>query len=176
LHGKWELTHLIQEQGSTIGVLDQAVMVSEGAGERPLFIAQESAFHECFREGGAVHHHKWAIGSGAVVVNGPGKELLSRSRFSRDEHTGIASSGHGQQFQAGFHPPAVSHNILKCLGLEVGRGLIGRLSSTILEGPDEGSHHCRKVGAFFDIFPGAILDRPLRFVGITPVRQNDYFG
>jgi hypothetical protein len=45
-------------------------------------MAKEGAFQEVFGQGGAVHHHKMAVGAATVLMDRRGEKFLPRSGFA----------------------------------------------------------------------------------------------
>ncbi len=63
LHGGGNITHLVQKQGPAFGHLESSLALADGGGEGALFMSEQLAFQQVFRQGGAVDGHQ---GTGAV--------------------------------------------------------------------------------------------------------------
>ena len=77
------LADFVEEQHAAVGLLEKADMVAIGAGEGAGFVAEELAFHQLVRDGGAVDAKHRSIGAGAGFMNARGRRALCRSRFRR---------------------------------------------------------------------------------------------
>ena len=53
-------------------------------------MAEELAFQQVFRDGGAVHRHHGPLRPGAVLMDEPGQHLLAGPGFSGNQHGGLA--------------------------------------------------------------------------------------
>jgi len=83
-----------------------------GAGERPLFVTEQEALHQGFRQGGAVNHHEVAPGARAVFVHGASKEFLPGTGFAGEEDIHVAAGGLGHQIEAGRELRAAADDLL----------------------------------------------------------------
>ena len=80
-------TDFIHEQGSAVGQFHQTdFAATPGAGERPFLIAEQFAFQQIFRYGGAVEGNKRAFGAPAQIVQPLGDHLLAGSRLAGNQH------------------------------------------------------------------------------------------
>ena len=86
----WQLSYFIKEESSTIGMLDEPILKAVGAGKSAFYMAEQSAFDECFRQCSTVNYHKITCRTFAVCMYRTGKELFSRSRSPGDENGNIA--------------------------------------------------------------------------------------
>ena len=108
LDGHRKLADLVQEKRASVRLLDQAVPGLVGAGEGAPDMPEEGALDEGFGQGGAVDHDEIPVGPGAVLMDGPGEQLLARARFPRDQDVGVARGRLGQRVQAGPELRAVA--------------------------------------------------------------------
>ena len=91
LHRQRQIGDLIQEQGATIGRLEQSQLVAVGTGEAALEMAEKFAFHQFVGNGAAVHRDKWLLRPRAVAVDHPGDDLLADAGFTVDMHWRLAA-------------------------------------------------------------------------------------
>ena len=85
LEGEIHGVDLVQKEGATIGLLEQALPVFR-AGIAPPGGAEQRALQQGGGNGRAVLGDEGALGSGAVAVEGLGKELLARAGLPPDQH------------------------------------------------------------------------------------------
>jgi hypothetical protein len=76
-----------------VGRFKAALTADGGVGKGPLFMAEELAFDEGLRDGGAVYLHKSPIRPGGKPVNRLGHQLFSGPVFPGDQDPGIGVGG-----------------------------------------------------------------------------------
>ena len=81
----------------------------------PLFMAEKFAFDEVDGKRRAVHFNKGLFGPEAVVVDGTGHQLLSRSAFPPDKNRGVAFRDMGDHLVNVPHLVAVADDIGKAV-------------------------------------------------------------
>jgi len=82
---QWHLAELVEEEGATLCLLEDALLGRDGTSERTLFVAEQLTFDEVLRDGGAVDADERCAAQGAEVVNGPGDPVLASPRLPGDE-------------------------------------------------------------------------------------------
>ena len=93
LHGQGQLANLVQEHGSPVGQLHQALFSLIGPGKGPLFIAEELRLQQCVGDGAAVDLHQRGLPPGTAVVDGVDHHPLARSRLSADKQVHVVVLG-----------------------------------------------------------------------------------
>ena len=68
------------------------------AGEGALLVAEQFAFQQSGRQGGAMHCHHRLPGPRTELMNGFGDEFLARAAFAQDQHRGGPGLGHLPHF------------------------------------------------------------------------------
>jgi hypothetical protein len=71
------VAHFIQEQRAAVGLLDLALGGLHRAGESALFVAEQLAFQQVFRDRGAVDRHKGAAGPARSLVQPARQQFLA---------------------------------------------------------------------------------------------------
>jgi hypothetical protein len=84
LHRRGHLAHLVEEERSRVGLLEQAPARRDGAGERAARVPEHLALQQLVREGAAVDGQEAAAARGALVQR-LGDQLLPGARLARDE-------------------------------------------------------------------------------------------
>ncbi len=79
----------IEKKSSAVGFFKAPGAALGGSGKRALFMAEEFAFDQVLRKGGAVHGNEWAGGAIAFFVNKTGQDFLARSAFALDQYRNI---------------------------------------------------------------------------------------
>ena len=74
-----------------MGALEQAHMVVHRAGERAALVAEQLTPEQRVCESGAIGRNERPVFSSAGIVQRPGDEFFSRSRFSLNEYRGVDS-------------------------------------------------------------------------------------
>ena len=83
-----QLADFVEKEGAAVGVEEQALVVLAGTGEGALGVAEEFAFDQLGRDGGAVDRHEGALGAQAHLVQGAGRDFLADAGFAEDQHRG----------------------------------------------------------------------------------------
>ena len=105
-----------------------------GAGEGAGLIAEQLAFHQILRNGGAVDFDERAAGAAAAVVQGLRHDLLAYAALPHDADAGLAGGGPGGGAQHGYERLAVAQHIAKGGGQAVLAGqLILEMLAQLLE-------------------------------------------
>ena len=84
------VTDFIQEQGTTIGLLETPTAHGLCACESTTLVAKEFAFQQIFGNSCGVDGHKRAIGTLRMFVQSSGNQLFARTRLAGDHHGDIA--------------------------------------------------------------------------------------
>ena len=90
LQAKIHLADFVEEQRAAIGLAGSAGAVRGGAGEGALHMAEDLAFQQVARDGGAVDGDERLVATAAELVQGIGAELLAGAALAGDEHGGLA--------------------------------------------------------------------------------------
>ena len=80
------VAYFVEEDGAAVGLLKLADALLDCRGESPFLVAEEFAFDEFGRDGGAVHLHEGRIGAVALLVQQVRHHLLARAVRAGDEH------------------------------------------------------------------------------------------
>src|SRR5687768_1481338 len=79
---EWYLAHFVEEERAAVGHLKPSDLLSDRAGERALLVAEKLTLEQPRWNGGAVELHERAIAPAASIVDGPGEQLLARTRLA----------------------------------------------------------------------------------------------
>ncbi len=88
LHGRRDVSHLVEEQGAAVGLLEPADLPPFGAGERPPLVAEELALEQCVVKHRTVQRDERLVPAAARGMKGLGNQLLACSGLTQDEHGG----------------------------------------------------------------------------------------
>ena len=93
------LAHLVQEQGASVGQLEQALPVAHAPREGAALMAEELALYQGLGEHRAVQGKKGALHAPRVAVHEGGGQLLAGARLPLDQYRGLGAGGklHGLQ-------------------------------------------------------------------------------
>src|SRR5690606_34707744 len=83
------LGHLVDEEGASVGLLEEAPAGPGGAGEGPPRVAEELALQQGLADGRAVDRDEGLIGAVAVGVDRAGHQLLAGPALALDEDRGV---------------------------------------------------------------------------------------
>ena len=84
------LADFVEQEGAAFGQLEAAGAALQGSGEGAFLVAEDLAFDEGFRDGGAVDGDKGLVLAGRKLVDGAGDQLLAGAAFAGDEDRGGA--------------------------------------------------------------------------------------
>ena len=76
----------VEEEGAAVALLELADPLAVGAGEGALLVAEQLAFQQGLGNGGAVDGQERPGGPAAVLVDGPGDQLLAGAALAQDQH------------------------------------------------------------------------------------------
>src|SRR6202142_3288911 len=97
-----QLSELVEEKRTAIGLGERALPALGGTGERPLFVPEKNALREGRRDAAAVHYDEWPAGSFARVVDRSGDELFACAGLPDEEDSG----GSARPLLENAEPPA----------------------------------------------------------------------
>src|SRR4030095_13592076 len=81
----FEIADLVEEQRPACGQLEFAKLLTDGAGESPLLVADERALDELFRNAGEVHGHERGVRPARLAMNEPREQLLAGAALAQYE-------------------------------------------------------------------------------------------
>ena len=84
--GKRHVADLVEKQRAAVALLELADAAAVGAGEGALLVAEQLAFQQVLRDGGAVEGQERCFAPGAVLVDGPGDQFLAGAALAGDQH------------------------------------------------------------------------------------------
>src|SRR5262245_10711397 len=76
------LGNLVEQQRAAAGALEGPGHLTDGARECALLMPEQRALHEPFGHRSTIELHELAVPAVALVMNGPGHQLLSRAGFT----------------------------------------------------------------------------------------------
>src|SRR5205814_10046362 len=82
-----ELGDLVEKEGAVAGGADEAGLIAVGAGEGAAAMAEQMAFEELARNGGAVDGDERFLRAVGEGMNGAGEDFLAGAAFTGDEDT-----------------------------------------------------------------------------------------
>ena len=98
LHQGRQVANLVQEQGAAIGLFHTPLLCGGGAGEGSLFMTEEFALEQGFRNAAHVNgHHSLAV-SGGKAMQFVRHHILSRTVLAGDQHIGVCGGNAGNLF------------------------------------------------------------------------------
>ena len=122
-----------------MGRFKQALLAGlAGTGEGPALIAEQLAFHQVFRDGGAVDRHEGAVGPLALVVNGLSEELLARTGFPVQEDVAVHLGKAPGLVDRGADRRAVSLDVFKAVAGVMAAGALTLADSAFRVGDGVG--------------------------------------
>lgn len=84
-----QVPNFIQEQGSCVGHFETANSLRDRSGESALLVPKQFAFQQVKGNGCAIQLYERTSDACTAIVNGTGDQLLTRTRFPKDQGGGI---------------------------------------------------------------------------------------
>ena len=91
LHPERHLADFVEEDAAAVGHLELALLVTIGAGEAALHVAEEFGLQQGLGQAGAVDGDHGARGTSTALMDRVRDELLADAALARDEHLRIGS-------------------------------------------------------------------------------------
>ena len=99
LHGGGHVADLVEEERPTVGMLEAPFAIRLGPGERALHVPEQFIFQNALAQPGAIQGDQPLLATTAVVVDGPGDQLLPGPAFAHDEDGNVT----GGNLPGGLH-------------------------------------------------------------------------
>src|SRR5262245_52244252 len=109
LQGRARLADLVQKDRPAFGLLEQAFLICDRAGEAPSRVAEELGFEQRFGQRAAIDRDEGLRRARAVAVYGAGDQFLARTRFADDQHGRAVSRYSGDLFVKLYHLATVAN-------------------------------------------------------------------
>ena len=104
------LRDLVQQQGAAVRALEGSVGPHVRAGEGAALVAEERALHQPLGQGRAVDGHERLVAARALLVEGPGEQLLAGARLPFEQDGGPGRGHGGNRFHDRAQGLALSHD------------------------------------------------------------------
>ncbi|GBD29002.1 hypothetical protein HRbin32_00086 [bacterium HR32] len=161
LHGGAHVADFVEEDGAAVRGLELPHAAPHRAGEGTLLVSEQLRLQERLRDGAAVDGHEGSVGPRALVVDGPGEDLLARARLPVDEDRGVRGRhrrGHPQHL---LHLRGRAHDALE---LEARPQLLVQLAVLlpellVLQGAADLDHQLVLLEGLGDVVEGAVPHR-----------------
>ena len=85
LRRRRHVADLVQEDGAAMALLELADALQGGAGEGAAFVAEEFAFQQLLRDGGAIDGQERLLAAVAVMIDGARDQFLARAALAGDK-------------------------------------------------------------------------------------------
>ncbi len=89
LERQGQVPDLVKKYRTLVGGLESTLAVAHGVGKCALYVAEEFAFKESFRQGGAIHPDERTVDAIAFQVQLLGEQFLPYPAFPEYQHRGI---------------------------------------------------------------------------------------
>src|SRR6516162_10851999 len=110
LQSQRHISDFVQKQSSGIRHFKAANFLRKGPGKRAFFVAEEFAFQQVKGNRRAIELYERSSAALAGVMNGPGDQLLARTRLSKNQDRGISWRNDFHKLQRLFEGKAGAHH------------------------------------------------------------------
>src|SRR6185312_11647051 len=117
LDGSRHIANLIEEQRAFIRQFEFSRLAGKRARKRSLFEAEQLAFKESVRNGGAVDLDERPGGAARVLVNGASNQVLADAALPAQQHRGVAAGHTGHHRKNLLHFLAARNDVFKVVAL-----------------------------------------------------------
>src|SRR5258707_6796670 len=104
---QWHISNFIQEKRTPVTLFESADSLGRSSSERTLFMTEQLAFQQIFRNRRAINRYKGLVAAIAVVVNRSRNQFLAGSALSGNHHGRVTVGNTPDHFE----------HLLHCLGL-----------------------------------------------------------
>src|SRR5450755_41591 len=94
LEHQWNLANFVKKECALVGQLEDAAFLLAGIGKGALFVAEQFAFEQSLRNGGAVDGDEWFGLADALVVQGFGDQVFAGAVFAFEQDRSGLAGGH----------------------------------------------------------------------------------
>ena len=100
----------VQKNRALVALLKLPDALGGGARERPLFVPEQLAFQQIFRDRRAVDRQERQLAAAAVMVNRSGDQFFSRAAFTGDQGGRVGGGQLADQLENILHRVAAAHD------------------------------------------------------------------
>src|SRR6516164_2985210 len=101
--------NFVEEYCAAARFFQDPPLVFDSSCESAADVAEELGLQQCLSQGTTVQGEEAVVGSGTVVVDGLGHQLLARATLAVDQHRGAGVCNHGDGLINLHHRTAASH-------------------------------------------------------------------
>ena len=111
LYAEWQLADFIEEQRAAVGQLELAAPLAVCPGERAAHMAEQFAFHQGFRQCGAVDADQRLAGARRAALDGQCHQFLAYPGFPADQHRQLTLAEQVDFFLQALHRRTVADQL-----------------------------------------------------------------
>ena len=120
MNGRRHVSDFVEKERTAVRKFELSWFAAYSSGEGAFFVAEEFAFEQIFRDGGAVDFDEGAGGAVRVLMDGVGDEILADAAFAAEENGGIRGSDALDERENGLHFFAAGDDIVVVIALAEG--------------------------------------------------------
>ena len=159
-----QLPDLVQEERATARGLEAAGSLALRSGERALLVPEELALDQRLGDRAAVQRDERLVGPVALLVQGPGGDLLARPAVARDQDRDLRPGSTAQEVRDPCHGGGGAHEPPEAPGLAARRGDLadGPLELCLAQRPAHRGQQSDRLQGLGDEVDGPALQAGLR--------------
>ena len=166
---------LVEEDRAAVGDLELAAPIGDGAGERAAHVAEQLAFDQLFRNGGAVDLDEGRAPAPAQRVDRPRDQLFAGAVFAVNQHAAVGRRGHGDLLAELPHGIALANHGLVSIDLRA-QGAVLRFERALPEGVADDQHRPVVLKRLFEKVERAELDAAHGGLDVAVTRDQHDLG
>ena len=112
LRARRHIAHLVHEDRAAVGLLEFADAPPVGARESAALVAEQFAFQQRFRDGGAVDRQERGLAAAAVLVDRPGHQFLAGPALAEDQHGHVLRGDAADRLIEFLHGRRAAHQLI----------------------------------------------------------------
>ena len=105
-----QFADFVDEQRAAVGHFEQSRLGGHGPGKGPLFVAEQFAFQQRFRQCGTINDHQRLVGSRTLAVQCASNQFLAGAAFALNQDRFVGRAGAIDQSKHFLHRGRLADN------------------------------------------------------------------
>ena len=170
-----DVADFVEKKRTAAGHLELALGARAGSREGALFVTEELALEQCFRQRRATEGDERLAGAIPRIVNGARHQFLARSAGAVNQHGAAQAGDLARQRQDVLHAGVLCDDVVELvlLGEFLPQDLVLKLQVLHLDGPLDQQGDLLRIAGFDDVLESALLEGGDRGIHRGVCRDDD---